>query len=178
MYTYSYMFSYCSCTSSSKNCAYRYRDSNLKLSLSSEVMSCSALFICALRSLALSYSFHYIYSVNLIPSIKQKNCKLNYLIVNYLYTELIKIPKCKGVALCLKSRVRIVLLFLCIVYFVYFTNYFRVCISVYLLTINFVRVLIVYFQNIVYSCITINFTVSYVKIAHIYYIPCTCYYSI
>ena len=51
-------------------------------------------------------------------------------------------------------------------YFVYFTNYFRVCIFVYLLTINFVRVLIVYFQNIVYSCIVINFNVSYVKIAH------------
>ena len=50
----------------------------------------------------------------------------------------------------------------------YFTNYFRVRIFVYLLTINFVRVLIDYFQNIVYSCITINFTVSYVKIAHIY----------
>ena len=57
--------------------------------------------------------------------------------------------------------------------------YFRVlCIFVYLLTINFVRVLIVYFQNIVYSCITINFTISYVKIAHIYYIPCTCNYNI
>ena len=67
-------------------------------------------------------------------------------------------------------------LFSCIVYFVYFTNYFCVCIFVYLLTINFVRVLIVYFQNIVYSCITINFTVSYVKIAKIYYIPCTCNY--
>ena len=75
-----------------------------------------------------------------------------------------------------QSRVRIFLLFLCIVYFVYFTNYFRVCIFVYLLTINFVRVLIVYFQNIVYSCITINFTVSYAKIAQIYYIPCTCNY--
>ena len=37
--------------------------------------------------------------------------------------------------------------------------------ALYLLSINFVRVLIVYFQNIVYSCITINFTVSYVKIA-------------
>ena len=71
-----------------------------------------------------------------------------------------------------------VLLFSCIVYFVYFTNYFRVCIFVYLLSINFVRVLIVYFQNIVYSCITINFTISYVQIAHIYYIPCTCNYSI
>ena len=46
------------------------------------------------------------------------------------------------------------LLFSCIVYF---TNYYRVCIFVNLLTINFVRVLIVYFQNIVYSCITINF---------------------
>ena len=67
-------------------------------------------------------------------------------------------------------RVRIFLLSLCIVYFVYFTNYFCVRIFVYLLTINFVRVLIVYFQNIVYSCITINFTISYVKIAHIYYI--------
>ena len=67
------------------------------------------------------------------------------------------------------------LLFSCIVYFVYFTNYFRVCIFVYLLSIKFVRVLIVYFQNIVYSCITINFTISYVKIAHIY--PCTCKYS-
>ena len=33
------------------------------------------------------------------------------------------------------------LLFSCIVYFVYFTNYFCVCIFVYLLTINFVRVL-------------------------------------
>ena len=55
----------------------------------------------------------------------------------------------------------------------YCTNYFLVCIFVYLLAINFVRfkilikVLIVYFQNIVYSCITITFTVSYVKIAHI-----------
>ena len=29
----------------------------------------------------------------------------------------------------------------------YFTNYFRVCIFVYLLSINFVRVLIVYFQK-------------------------------
>ena len=65
------------------------------------------------------------------------------------------------------------LLFSCIVYFVNFTNYIRVCIFVYLLTINLVRVLIVHFQNIVYSCITINFTISYVKIAHIYYIPCT-----
>ena len=63
------------------------------------------------------------------------------------------------------------ILFSCIVYFVYFTNYLRVCIFVYLLTINFVRVLIVYFQNIVYSCITINFTISYVIIAHTYYIP-------
>ena len=70
--------------------------------------------------------------------------------------------------------------------FGFYYYYFRVlCIScilliifVYLLTINFVRVLIVYFHNIVYSCITINFTVSYVKIAHIYYIPCTCNYSI
>ena len=44
------------------------------------------------------------------------------------------------------------LLFSCVVYFVCFTNYFCVCIFVYLLTINFVRVLIVYFQNIVYSC--------------------------
>ena len=70
------------------------------------------------------------------------------------------------------------LLFSCIVYFVYFTNYFRVCIFVYLLTINFVRVLIVYFQNIVYSCITIDFTISYVKIVHIHYIQCTCNYSI
>ena len=70
------------------------------------------------------------------------------------------------------------LLFSCIVYFVYFTNYFRVCIFVYLLTINFVCVLIVYFQNIVYLCITINFTLSYLKIAHIYYIPCTCNYRI
>ena len=61
--------------------------------------------------------------------------------------------------------------------FVYFTNYFRVCIFVYLVTINFILVLIEYFQNIVYSCITIDFTVSYVKIAHIYYIPCTCNYS-
>ena len=51
-------------------------------------------------------------------------------------------------------------------------------IFVYLLTINFVRVLIVYFQNIVYSCITINFSISYVQIAHIYYIPCTCNYNI
>ena len=55
-----------------------------------------------------------------------------------------------------------------------FYFYFRVLriscilliIFVYLLTINFVLVLIDYFQNIVYSCITINFTVSYVKIAH------------
>ena len=70
------------------------------------------------------------------------------------------------------------LLFSCIVYFVYFTNYFHVCIFVYLLSINFVRILIVYFQNIVYSCIAINFTVSYVKIAHIYYIPCPWNYSI
>ena len=62
------------------------------------------------------------------------------------------------------------LLFSYIVYFVYFTNYFRVCIFVYLLTINFVRVLIVYFQNIVYSCITINFIVSYLKIAHTVFI--------
>ena len=54
-----------------------------------------------------------------------------------------------------------------LLFFVNFTNYFCVCIFVYLLTINFVRVLIVYLQNIVYSCITINFTVSYVKIAHI-----------
>ena len=66
------------------------------------------------------------------------------------------------------------LLISCIVHFLYFTNYFRVCIFVYLLTINFVRVLIVNCQNIVYSCITINFTISYIKIAHIYYIPCTC----
>ena len=50
----------------------------------------------------------------------------------------------------------------------YFNNYFRVYIFVYLLSINFARVLIVYFQNIVYSFITINFTVSYVKISHIY----------
>ena len=77
-----------------------------------------------------------------------------------------------------KAEFGFLFLFSCIVYFVYFTNYFRVCIFVYLLTINFIRVLIVYFQNIVYSCITINFTVSYVKIAHIYYIPCTCNYSI
>ena len=48
---------------------------------------------------------------------------------------------------------------------------------VYLLTINFACVLIVYFQNIVYSCITINFTISYVQIAHIYYTQCTCNYS-
>ena len=72
-----------------------------------------------------------------------------------------------------------------------FFYYFRVlCISCILLIIFvyvfsciywlliFFRVLIVYFQNIVYSCITINFTISYVKIAHIYYIPCTCNYSI
>ena len=65
------------------------------------------------------------------------------------------------------------LLFLCIVYFVYLLIIF-----VYLLTINFVPVLIVYFQIIVYSCITINFTISYGQIAHIYYIPCTCNYSI
>ena len=43
-------------------------------------------------------------------------------------------------------------LFSCIVYFVYFTNYFRVCIFVQLLIMNFVHVLIAYFQNIVYSC--------------------------
>ena len=78
----------------------------------------------------------------------------------------------KPTLIVLQSRVRIFLLILCIVYFVYFTNYFRVCIFLYLLTINFVRVLIGYFQNIVYSCIKINFTISYVKIAHIYYIPC------
>ena len=42
----------------------------------------------------------------------------------------------------------------------------RVCIFVYLLTINFVCVLIIYFKNILYSCIIINFTISYVKIAH------------
>ena len=60
------------------------------------------------------------------------------------------------------------LLFSCLVYSVYFTNYIRLCFFVYLLTINFVRVLIVYFQNIVYSCITINFTISYVKIAYIF----------
>ena len=77
-----------------------------------------------------------------------------------------------------QSSVCFLLLFSCIVYFVYFTNYFRVCIFVYLLTINFVRVLIVYFQNIVYSCITIDFTISYVKIVHIHYIQCTCNYSI
>ena len=52
-------------------------------------------------------------------------------------------------------------------YFVYFTNILRICIFVYLLTISFVRVLIVYFKNIVYSCITINFTISYVKL-HIF----------
>ena len=48
---------------------------------------------------------------------------------------------------------------------------FRVISFVYsfscIFTINFVCVLIVYFQNIVYSCITINFTLSYVKIAQI-----------
>ena len=76
------------------------------------------------------------------------------------------------------SRVWIFYYFRVLCIFVYFTNYFRVCIFVYLVTINFVRVLIVYFQYIVFSCITINFTVSYVKIANIYYIPCMCNYSI
>ena len=60
--------------------------------------------------------------------------------------------------------------------------YFRVlCISCILLIIFVyifsciynLLILFVYFQNIVYSCIAINVTVSYVKIAHIYYILCT-----
>ena len=57
---------------------------------------------------------------------------------------------------------------------------FRVCIFVYLLTINFVRVSIVYFQK---YCVFVNYNkfhyqLLYVQIAHIYYIPCTCNYSI
>ena len=52
----------------------------------------------------------------------------------------------------LKTEFGFLLLFSCIVYVMYFSNYFCVCIFVYLLTINFVRVLIVYFQYIVYSC--------------------------
>ena len=69
------------------------------------------------------------------------------------------------------------LLFLCIVYYVYFTNYFRVCIFVYLLTIIFVRVFSKYrlfvYNNIFHYQLRKNCTylIYCINLIYEYYIP-------